>query len=152
MFVESMLSKNIKRLRTVGPQSGVYPYRTFISLVTYPFGRLSMSSVTFIESNLYQILLFNSFVVEAVVNERESSLRFREEKVRHLCALFGKHICTFVGYYCQKCRRKLIAFEKGTSRRYAREWRKQLEQGARSGSLRPSKLTIYKINNRVINK
>ena len=42
MFVESMLSKTIKRLGTVGPQSGVYPYRTFISLVTYPFPRLSM--------------------------------------------------------------------------------------------------------------
>ena len=57
MFVESMLSKNIKRLRTVGPQSGVYPYRTFISLVTYPFARLPMPLVAFTEPKLYQILL-----------------------------------------------------------------------------------------------
>ena len=80
-----MLSKTVKRLRTVGSQSGVYPYRTFISSVTYPFPQLSMPK-------LYQILLlslntlFHSFVVEAVVNERESSLRFGQEKVRNICA------------------------------------------------------------------
>ena len=105
MFVESILSKTIKRLRTVAPKSGVYPYRTFILLITYPFDRLWIPLVTFTKPKLYMpnfasntnTLLFHSFAVEAFVNERGSSLRFRQEKVRHLCALFGQHICTFVG-------------------------------------------------------
>ena len=105
MFVESILSKTMKRLRTVGPKSGVYPYITFISLITCPFDRLWMPLVTFTKPKLYQILLLTlirccftpSIVVEAFVNERGSSLRFRQKKVRHLCALFGQHMCTFVG-------------------------------------------------------
>ena len=51
--------------------------------------------------------------MEAFVNERESSLQLKQQKVRNLCALFGQHMGTFVGQYCQKMLSEISSVSEG---------------------------------------
>ena len=51
--------------------------------------------------------------MEAFVNERGSSLQLKQQKVRNLCALFGQHMGTFVGQYCQKMLSEINSVSEG---------------------------------------